>query len=113
MKERSGYSRYTAKCATCVCHLSSLGLCLWEQVQNYDDALAKIQAATGLTDINELVTSFINSEGENFSLFNFANELNQVRFTPSPRVCVKLRHELQGCAVLAHAFASVRTNAAE
>jgi len=32
---------------------------------------------TGITDINELVTSFINAEGQNFSLFNFANELNQ------------------------------------
>lgn len=47
------------------------------QVQMYDDAFAKIQAATGLTDINELVTSFINAEDQNFSLFNFANELNQ------------------------------------
>lgn len=50
-----------------------------DKVQTYDDAFAKIQAATGITDINELVTSFINAEGQNFSLFNFANELNQVR----------------------------------
>jgi hypothetical protein len=48
-----------------------------DKVKMYDDAFAKIQAATGITDINELVTSFINAEGQNFSLFNFANELNQ------------------------------------
>mmetsp|Transcript_22591 Transcript_22591/g.31476 ORF Transcript_22591/g.31476 Transcript_22591/m.31476 type:complete len:541 (-) Transcript_22591:280-1902(-) len=48
-----------------------------EKVRMFDDAFAKIQAATGLTDINELVTSFINAEDQNFSLFNFANELNQ------------------------------------
>jgi membrane carboxypeptidase/penicillin-binding protein PbpC len=35
--------------------------------------------ATGITDIDELVTTFINAEDENFRLFNYVNELNQVR----------------------------------
>mmetsp|Transcript_2665 Transcript_2665/g.3018 ORF Transcript_2665/g.3018 Transcript_2665/m.3018 type:complete len:559 (-) Transcript_2665:802-2478(-) len=46
-------------------------------VENYDEAFAQIQAATGITDVEELVTSFINAEDGNFSLFNYANELNQ------------------------------------
>ncbi|KAK3273593.1 Outer dynein arm protein 1 [Cymbomonas tetramitiformis] len=48
-----------------------------EKVQLYDEAFAKIQAATGITDIEELVIAFISSEDQNFSLFNYANELNQ------------------------------------
>jgi len=48
-----------------------------DAVQNYQDAFAKIQAATGITDIDELVTTFINAEDQNFSLFNYVNELNQ------------------------------------
>uniref|UniRef100_A0A7S0WV22 ODAD1 central coiled coil region domain-containing protein n=1 Tax=Pyramimonas obovata TaxID=1411642 RepID=A0A7S0WV22_9CHLO len=48
-----------------------------DRVQVYDDAFAKIQAATGMSDMDQLVSSFINAEDQNFSLFNFANELNQ------------------------------------
>jgi len=48
-----------------------------EKVQSYEEAFAKIQAATGITDIDELVTTFINAEDENFRLFNYVNELNQ------------------------------------
>ena len=48
-----------------------------EKVQSYGEAFAKIQAATGITDIDELVTTFINAEDENFRLFNYVNELNQ------------------------------------
>jgi len=46
-------------------------------VQVYNDAFAKIQAATGMSDMDKLVISFINAEDQNFSLFNYANELNQ------------------------------------
>jgi hypothetical protein len=49
-----------------------------EKVQSYGEAFAKIQEATGITDIDELVTTFINAEDQNFSLFNYVNELNQV-----------------------------------
>ena len=47
-----------------------------EKVQSYSEAFAKIQASTGVTDIDELVTTFINAEDQNFSLFNYVNELN-------------------------------------
>jgi uncharacterized coiled-coil DUF342 family protein len=48
-----------------------------EKVQSYGEAFSKIQQATGITDIDELVTTFINAEDENFRLFNYVNELNQ------------------------------------
>eukprot|EP00736_Rhodelphis_marinus_P009779 Rmarinus@m.17933 len=48
-----------------------------EKVQSYEEAFAKIQAATGISDIDDLVTTFINAEDQNFSLFNYVNELNQ------------------------------------
>ena len=47
-----------------------------EKVQSYEEAFAKIQAATGISDIDELVTTFINAEDQNFTLFNYVNELN-------------------------------------
>jgi chromosome segregation ATPase len=47
-----------------------------ERVQSYEEAFAKIQQATGISDIDELVSTFINAEDQNFSLFNFVNELN-------------------------------------
>jgi len=47
-----------------------------EKVQTYEEAFGKIQAATGISDIDELVQNFINAEDQNFSLFNYANELS-------------------------------------
>ena len=47
-----------------------------EKVQSYEEAFAKIQAATGISDIDELVTTFINAEDQNLALFNYVNELN-------------------------------------
>ena len=46
-------------------------------IVTYEEAFKQIQAATGMTDIDDLVTSFIAAEDQNFSLFNFVNELNQ------------------------------------
>ena len=46
-------------------------------IQVYEEAFKQIQEATGMTDIDDLVTSFIAAEDQNFSLFNFVNELNQ------------------------------------
>jgi hypothetical protein len=34
------------------------------------------QAATGISKIDELVNTFIDAEDQNFSLFNYVNELN-------------------------------------
>ena len=43
---------------------------LADTMQSYEDAFARIQAATGISDIDELVSSFIAAEDENYSLFN-------------------------------------------
>jgi coiled-coil domain-containing protein 63/114 len=47
-----------------------------ERVHSYEEAFAKIQQATGIKDIDELVTTFIEAEDQNFALFNYVNELN-------------------------------------
>ncbi|GBG32774.1 Coiled-coil domain-containing protein 63 [Hondaea fermentalgiana] len=46
------------------------------KVQSYEEAFNKIKAATGITDVDELVKTFIQNEEQNFSLFNFVNEQN-------------------------------------
>jgi len=48
-----------------------------EKVQKYEEAFARITTATGITDIDELVATFIEAEDHNFSLFNYVNELNK------------------------------------
>merc|ERR1719231_321647 len=47
-----------------------------EKVQVYEEAFAKMHAATGISDIDELVENFIAAEDQNFSLFTYANELS-------------------------------------
>jgi len=47
-----------------------------EKVQSYEEAFAKIQKATKITDIDKLVQTFINAEDQNFSLFNYVNDLS-------------------------------------
>ena len=47
-----------------------------QKVQSYEEAFANIQASTGISDIDELVETFIEAEDKNFSLFNYVNELN-------------------------------------
>jgi len=47
-----------------------------EKLQSYEEAFAKMQAATGISDIDELVENFIAAEDQNFSLFTYANELS-------------------------------------
>jgi chromosome segregation ATPase len=48
----------------------------FERIQNFEEAFSKIKAATGITDIEELVRTFIKNEDHNFSLFNYVNEQN-------------------------------------
>ena len=43
-------------------------------MENFEEAFNKIKAATGITDIEELVRTFIKNEDQNFSLFNYVNE---------------------------------------
>ncbi|CAI8006655.1 Outer dynein arm protein 1 [Geodia barretti] len=45
-------------------------------VLSYEQAFEKIKKATGITDIDQLVSKFIDVEDQNFALFNFVNELN-------------------------------------
>ena len=47
-----------------------------ERVQNFEEAFNKIKSATGITNIDELVSTFIKNEDHNFSLFNYVNEQN-------------------------------------
>lgn len=47
-----------------------------DKVQSYEEAFNKIKAATGISDIQELVNTFIANEDQNFSLFNYVNEQN-------------------------------------
>mmetsp|Transcript_25259 Transcript_25259/g.80308 ORF Transcript_25259/g.80308 Transcript_25259/m.80308 type:complete len:339 (+) Transcript_25259:1-1017(+) len=46
------------------------------KVQSYEEAFNKIKSATGITEVDKLVTTFIQNEEQNFSLFNFVNEQN-------------------------------------
>lgn len=47
-----------------------------EKVTTYEEAFSRIQAATGICDIDELVQNFINAEDQNFTLFKYNNELS-------------------------------------
>merc|ERR1719446_466449 len=41
----------------------------------YEEKFWRIQAATGICDIDELVQNFLNAEDQNFTLFKYNNEL--------------------------------------
>ena len=45
-------------------------------LQSYEAAFQTIKEATGIEDIDLLVTKFIEVEDKNFALFNYVNELN-------------------------------------
>lgn len=47
-----------------------------DHVEDYDRAFSMIKEVTGITDINELVQKFTDVEDQNFSLFNYVNEVN-------------------------------------
>lgn len=47
-----------------------------DKVSQYEEAFQKMQAATGIADIDDLVEQFISAEDQNFSLFEYANELS-------------------------------------
>mmetsp|Transcript_13220 Transcript_13220/g.28026 ORF Transcript_13220/g.28026 Transcript_13220/m.28026 type:complete len:522 (-) Transcript_13220:418-1983(-) len=46
-------------------------------VQTYAEAFSKIKQATGIEDYEELVTTFINAEDENYRLYKYIDELTQ------------------------------------
>ena len=47
-----------------------------EIIHSYEDAIKRIQESTGIYDINEIVTRFLEAEEQNFSLFNYVNDIN-------------------------------------
>jgi chromosome segregation ATPase len=47
-----------------------------ENIHSYEDALLRIQEGTGIYDIDEIVTRFLEAEEQNFSLFNYVNDIN-------------------------------------
>jgi coiled-coil domain-containing protein 63/114 len=47
-----------------------------DRVQSFEEAFLQIKGATGIDNIDELVQTFIDAEDQNFSLFNYVNELN-------------------------------------
>ena len=48
-----------------------------QKVQTYEEAFQKIKDSTGTSDIDELVKNFIVSEEQNFSLYNYLNDLSR------------------------------------
>ena len=47
-----------------------------EKIHSYEEMLLKIQDSTGIYDINEIVNKFMEAEEQNFSLFNYVNDVN-------------------------------------
>lgn len=45
-------------------------------VKVIEDAFEQIKQATGIQNIEEIVTTFIKAEEQNYSLFNYVNMLN-------------------------------------
>lgn len=45
-------------------------------LETYENAFSEIRKVTGISDIGELVERFIAVEDQNFSLFNYVNEIN-------------------------------------
>ena len=45
-----------------------------EKIQKYEEDLAKIQAATHITDFNRLIETFLKNEEKNFATFKYVNE---------------------------------------
>nr|CEL67940.1 TPA: outer dynein arm docking complex protein ODA1,putative [Neospora caninum Liverpool] len=46
------------------------------QIETYKAAFAKIQEATGMPSIDQLLEAFVNAEEQNFSLYNYVNALS-------------------------------------
>jgi len=48
-----------------------------EKLQSFEESFAKIQAASGISDIDELVQNFLNKEDDNFTRVQFNNGLRE------------------------------------
>lgn len=49
---------------------------IFETMETYEAAFHRIRQVTGISDLGELVTRFKEVEDQNFSLFNYVNEVN-------------------------------------
>ena len=67
MKTKNNWSSQKDKAQTAVC---------LEKAESYEEAFAKIEAATGISDTQYLVDTFIKAEEKNFALFKFVNDLS-------------------------------------
>eukprot|EP01040_Poterioochromonas_malhamensis_P010220 gene10219-11117_t len=47
-----------------------------EKIHSYEEMLLKIQENTGINDIQEIINKFLEAEEQNFSLFNYVNDIN-------------------------------------
>ncbi|CAG9325784.1 unnamed protein product [Blepharisma stoltei] len=47
-----------------------------KKVEQYEEAFKKIEEATGLSDIDQIVRTFVEAEKHNYSLYNYVNELS-------------------------------------
>eukprot|EP00959_Pyramimonas_sp_CCMP1952_P094366 1974277-Pyramimonas_sp.AAC.1 len=63
-------------------------------VQTYAEAFSKIQQATGITDYEELVTTFINAEDENYRLYKYIDELTQENARLEEQI-MDISHEIE------------------
>lgn len=48
-----------------------------QQVQEYEEAFARIRQATDIPDLDDIVERFLHSEEDNFSLFSYVNDLGK------------------------------------
>ena len=68
------------KCTFIFTHLFSIALSFignhCYKAESYEEAFAKIEAATGIHDIDKVVHNFIQAEENNFALFKFVNDLS-------------------------------------
>lgn len=69
-------SAFTSSATVVASTVDPLLLLSPEKLQLYEDAFAKVQEATGINDIDEMVNKLLEAEEKNFSLFNYINELN-------------------------------------
>ena len=47
-----------------------------EKIHSYEEMLLRIQDSFGAYDVNEIVNKFMEAEEQNFSLFNYVNDIN-------------------------------------
>jgi hypothetical protein len=76
-----------------------------ELVAEFEDVFNQIKEITGITDNNELVSNFIETEDKNFALFNLVNELNnnvemlRERIEEVDEATIKYKKEVETTAV--------------